>query len=136
MEVDEARAFVTRNHRCVLVTNRADGRPQTSPVLCGVDGDGRVVVSSREAAMKVRNLRRDPRASFCVLDDGFFGDWVQIDGRAEIVSLPEAMDGLVDLYRQTGGEHPDWDEFRAAMEEQRRVVVAVVIERAGPDRRG
>jgi PPOX class probable F420-dependent enzyme len=136
MDVAEARAFLADHHRAVVVTLRSDGRPQTSPVLAGVDDEGRAVVSTREAAMKTRNARRDPRVSLCVLSDGFHGEWVQVDGRAEIVPLPEAMDGLVALYRMVAGEHPDWDEFRAAMEEQRRVLLRVEIERAGPGRSG
>ncbi len=136
MDVDEARRFVRENHRAVLATFRADGRPQLSPVTVGVDGDGRVVISSRETAYKVRNLRRDPRASVCVIDDGFFGPWVQVDGTATIVGLPEAMEALVEYYRGVSGEHPDWDDYRRAMEEQRRVVVRIDLERAGPDRQG
>ena len=86
--------------------------------------------------MKVRNARKRPAVSLCVLSDGFFGPWVQIDGRTEVVPLPEAMEGLVDLYRQVAGEHPDWDDFRSAMERERRVLLRVHVERAGPDRQG
>src|SRR6476661_178254 len=99
MDIEEARAFISRNHRAVLATSRRDGRPQLSPVAAGVDGEGRVVISSRESAYKVGNARRDPRVSVCVLNDGFFGQWAQIDGTAEIVSLPEAMEPLVEYYR-------------------------------------
>jgi PPOX class probable F420-dependent enzyme len=136
MDLDRARSFLRRNHRAVLTTRRANGDPQLSPVLCGLDADGRVTVSTREAAMKVKNLRRDPRASLCVLGDGFFGDWIQVDGTAEVVSLPEAMELLVEYYRSVSGEHPDWDEYRAAMERDRRVLVRIDIDRAGPDRSG
>jgi PPOX class probable F420-dependent enzyme len=136
MDLDEARSFVAANHRAVLCTRRADGSPQLSPVVVGVDAEGRLVLSSRETAYKVRNLRRDPRASLCVFTDGFFGPWVQLDGRAEVISLPEAMEGLVDYYRRLAGEHPDWDDYRRAMERERRVLVRVTIERAGPDRSG
>ena len=134
MDLDEARAFLADHHRAVLITLRADGRPQASPVLAGVDGDGKVAISTTEAAVKTTNARRDPRVSVCVLSDGFFGPWAQLDGRAQVVPLPEAMQGLIDLYRQVGGEHPDWDEFRAAMERDRRVLLRIDIERAGPDR--
>ena len=136
MNVDRARAFVKENHRAVLVTRRSDGRPQLSPVLAVVDGDGRIVVSTRETAMKVRNARGDPAVSLCVMNDRFFGEWLQVDGSAEILSLPEAMDGLVDYYRRAAGEHDNWDSYRAAMQEERRVLFRVEIERAGPDRSG
>lgn len=136
MDLDEARAFLRDHHRAVLITLRADGRPQASPVLAAVNADGKAAISSREGAMKTRNARRDPRVSLCVLSDGFFGPWIQVDGRAEIVSLPDAMEPLVDLYRRTAGEHPDWEDYRAAMERERRVVLRIDIERAGPDRSG
>ena len=136
MEISEAQQFLREHHRAVLATRRADGRPQLSPVTVGVDDEGRALVSSRETAFKVKNLRRDPAASLCVMQDAFYGQWVQIDGTAEIVSLPEAMELLVDYYRQVAGEHPDWDDYRQAMERERRVMVRVTIERAGPDRAG
>jgi PPOX class probable F420-dependent enzyme len=136
MDLDEAREVVREQHRAVLATIRNDGSPQLSPVLVAVDDEGRAVVSTRETAMKVHNLRRDPRLWLCVLPDGFFGRWVQLEGRAEIVSLPDAMDGLVDYYRRTAGEHDDWDDYRAAMEREQRVLVRVTLTRAGPDRSG
>jgi PPOX class probable F420-dependent enzyme len=136
VDVDEAREFVRDNHNAVLATRRRDGSPQLSPVTIGVDDAGRVVVSTRETAMKVRNLRRDPAASLCVLSDGFYGKWLQIEGTAEIVSLPEAMEHLVAYYRSLRGEHPDWDDYRAAMERERRVMVRITIDHAGPDVRG
>jgi PPOX class probable F420-dependent enzyme len=137
LDIAGALAFIRDNHRAVLATRRADGAPQLSPVLAVVDAEGRVCVSSRETAMKTLNLRRRPEASLCAFSDGFFGDWVQVDGRVEVVSLPEAMDALVDLYRRaTGGEHPDWDEYRAAMETERRVVLRMSVTGAGPTRSG
>jgi PPOX class probable F420-dependent enzyme len=95
-----------------------------------------VVVSTRETAIKTKNLRRDSRVSLCVLSDGFYGDWVLADGRATIVSLPEAMEGLVEYYRRVAGEHPDWDDYRAAMERERRVLVRISIDRVGPNKSG
>jgi PPOX class probable F420-dependent enzyme len=136
MDLDEARGFVREHHRGVLATSHPDGRPQLSPVLAGVDNAGRVMISSRETAYKVRNLRRDPRATYCGFTEGFFGPWVQIEGPAEIVSLPDAMDGLVAYQRALSGEHPDWDEYREAMQRERRVLIVITVERAGPDRRG
>lgn len=136
MDLEEARKFLSDHHRAVLATYRQDGSPQLSPVMTDVDPEGMAVISSRETAMKTRNLRRDPRASLCVMGDEFFGSWVQVDGRAVIVSLPEAMEGLVDYYRRVAGEHPDWDEYRASMEKEQRVLIRISLDRAGPDRSG
>ena len=131
--IDDAISFIRQHHRAVLVTSRGDGRPQVSPVTCAVDGDGRVVISTRETAMKTKNLRRSPEATLCVVSDEFFGPWVYVSGAAEIVALPEAMDGLVDYYRSVAGEHPDWDDYRSAMERERRVLVRVTVSEAGPN---
>jgi PPOX class probable F420-dependent enzyme len=119
-----------------MATTRRDGRPQLSPVTATVDAEGQVMISSRETAMKVKNLRRDPRISLCLLNDGFFGDWGQVEGSAEIVSMPDALEPLVDYYRRISGEHPDWDDYRRAMVEDRRVLVRFEIERAGPSVEG
>ena len=136
MDPQHVREFVRAHHRAVLATTRSDGRPQLSPVTVGVDTEGRILVSTRETAIKAKNLARDPRASLCVLNDGFFGEWVQAEGTAEIVHLPEAMDLLVDYYRGISGEHPDWDDYREAMRRERRVMVRITITRAGPDASG
>ncbi len=133
MNLDDARAFVREHHRAVLSTTRDDGSAQLSPVLVAVDDEGRLVVSTRTGALKTRNLRRRPTASLLVLDDGFFGDWVQVDGDVEIVELPQALEPLVDYYRRLSGEHPDWDEYRAAMARDQRVLLRVTPVRAGPD---
>ena len=136
MQLERAREFMRVHHRAVLATRRSDGLPQLSPVTVGVAEDGRVVISTRETAMKTKNLARDPHASLCVMNDGFFGEWVQADGTAEIIHLPEAMEMLVDYYRSISGEHPDWDDYRAAMERERRVLVRITVTRAGPNRSG
>jgi len=133
MDLDRARQFIQTNHRAVLHTRRASGDPQLSPVTVGVDDAGRALISSRETAVKTKNLARDPRASLVVMNDQFFGDWIQVDGTVEIVHLPDAMELLVAYYRQLSGEHPDWDDYRAAMERDKRVMVRLTIERAGPD---
>jgi PPOX class probable F420-dependent enzyme len=129
----EALDFLRANPRAVLATVRADGRPQLSPVLAVVDDADRVVVSTRETAVKTKNLRRDPRASLCVMNDQFYGEWCFAEGPCEIVPLPDAMELLVAYYRQVRGEeHPDWDEYRAAMETERRVMLRIRLERVGP----
>ncbi|MBI3091989.1 MAG: PPOX class F420-dependent oxidoreductase [Candidatus Tectomicrobia bacterium] len=136
MELHRAREFLRANHRAVLTTRRRDGGVQSSPVVAGVDAEGRAIVSSRETAYKTRNLRRDPRATLCVFNDAFLGAWLQVDGTAEVVSLPEAMELLVDYYRRLKGEHPDWQDYRRAMEREGRVLLRITMERAGPDRSG
>jgi PPOX class probable F420-dependent enzyme len=133
VDLDEARDYLRKNHHAVLTTMRRDGTPQMSPVACAVDDTGRVVVSSRETAVKVKNVRRDPRAWLCVFPDSFFGGFVQVEGAVTVVSLPEAMDGLVGYYRSIAGEHPDWDDYRAAMEKEQRVLIRLDLTRAGPD---
>jgi PPOX class probable F420-dependent enzyme len=104
-----------------------------SPVVCAVDAAGRVIISTRETAIKTRNIRRDPFASLCVFKDSFYGEWVQAEGPAEVISLPDAMEQLVEYYRLISGEHPDWADYRAAMIRDRRCLVRVEITRAGPD---
>jgi PPOX class probable F420-dependent enzyme len=136
MNLEDAREFMRVNHRAVLATSRSDGRPQLSPVTVGVDDDGRVLISTRETAIKTKNLARDPRASLCVMNDRFFGEWIQAEGTAEVIHLPEAMDLLVDYYRRVSGEHPDWEDYRSAMARDQRVIVAITLTRAGPDRQG
>lgn len=136
MDHEQARAFIRANHHAVLATRRLDGGIQMSPVLAGVDGAGQVIISTRETAVKTRHLRRDPRASLCVQNDTFFGQWVQIDGAAEVLSLPEALEPLVDYYRRVIGEHADWDDYRAAMGRERRVLLRITIGHAGPDQHG
>jgi PPOX class probable F420-dependent enzyme len=136
MDLDEARGVIAEQHHAVLSTLRKDGSPQMSPVLAVVDEAGRVVVSSRQTAFKVGNLRRDPRVWLCVLPDDFFGRWIQVGGTAQVVELPEAMEPLVDYYRRLAGEHPDWDDYRAAMEREQRVVIQIELTSAGPDRAG
>lgn len=136
MDLDDARAIVAEQHHAVLATLRRDGTPQMSPVAATVDGQGRVVVSTRQTAFKVRNLRRDSRVWLCVLPDGFYGRWIQVGGSVRIVELPEAMEPLVDYYRKVSGEHPDWNDYRTAMEREQRVLLQIELTSAGPDREG
>jgi len=133
VDTGQAAEFLRAHHRAVLATSRSDGMPQLSPVTCTVDDEGRVLISTRETAVKTKNLRHRPRASLCVFTDTFFGQWVQVEGNAELISLPDAMDLLVDYYRRVSGEHSDWDDYRAAMIRDRRVIVRITITRAGPD---
>lgn len=126
--------FVRPRHRMVLVTRRADGSPQLSPVTGGVSDDGALVISTYPERAKVRNLRRDASCSVLVLSDEWNGPWVQVDGRAAVADMPspEAEDGLVAYYRCISGEHPDWDEYRAAMREQGKSLLRISVDRWGP----
>jgi len=136
MDIAVAQQFLREHENAVLATWRRDGRLQMSPVTVGLDAAGRAISSSRETAYKVRNLRRDPRAALCVFVEAFTGPWIQIEGTAEVVFLPEAMEPLIDYYRRLAGEHPDWEDYRRAMTADRRALIRITIERAGPDRQG
>ena len=129
---DELLDFVRPRHRAVLVTTRKDGSPQLSPVTCGVDEDGRVVISTYPQRAKVANLRRDPRTTVMIQSDDWDGPWVQLDGTAEVIDMPDAREPLVDYFRSISGEHPDWDEYRDAMEKQGKSLIRVTVERWGP----
>jgi PPOX class probable F420-dependent enzyme len=133
---DDVLEFIRHNPRVVLATTRGDGSPQLSPVMATVDAASRVVISSRGTAIKTANLRRNPHATLCCITERFFGEWHTVDGPVEIVSLPEAMEPLVDYYRRISGEHPDWADYRAAMERDRRVLLRMTVERSGPTRQG
>ncbi|MEU4482731.1 PPOX class F420-dependent oxidoreductase [Micromonospora sp. NPDC023966] len=124
--------FLRPRHRVVLMTTRADGRPQSSPVSCGVDAEGRLVISTYPERAKVTNIRRDPRVSACVLSDDWNGPWVQVDGTAEVLDLPAALEPLVEYFRSISGEHPDWDEYRQAMVDQGKSLIRVTIDSWGP----
>jgi PPOX class probable F420-dependent enzyme len=132
MEISEALDFIRINHRGILATMRRDGTPQMSPILAAVDAEGRLIISTREPAMKVRNLRRDPRAWVCLVTEAWFGAWVQVSGDVEIVSQPEALPLLEDYYRTVAGEHPDWAEYREAMIREQRCLIRITPTAAGP----
>lgn len=136
MQRDEVKGFLGSNKRAVLATHRGDGGIQMSPVLVVLDEQDRLTVSSRETAFKVKNLRDDPRATVCVFTEAFFGKWVFVEGEAEIVSMPEAMELLVDYYRRGVGEHDDWDDYRSAMKKEKRLLIRIPIEKWGPTQIG
>jgi PPOX class probable F420-dependent enzyme len=136
VDLDRAREFIREHHRAVLATRRRDGSVQLSPVLVNLDGEGRGIISSRETAIKVKNLRRDPYVQLCVFENRWPGQWMSVDGEAQILSLPEAMDPLIDYYKRFPDENPDWDDYRARMERERRVLIRIELERAGPDLSG
>ena len=133
MDIDRALDIIRAQHHAVLATTRPDGQPQMSPVLVTVDDEAYAVISTRETAYKVRNVRRHPRAWLCVLPDRFFGgQWLQIEGPTQILSLPDAMDPLIAYYQSISGEHPNWDDYRQAMQRQGKSLLRITIERWGP----
>ena len=137
MEIGRAREFLKNNHWGVLATRRKDGQLQMSPVTVGLDTTERAIISSRESAYKVNNLRRDPRAAVCAFTTSFHGEgWVQINGSAELISLPHALETLVYLQRQAYGEHKSWPEFHERMMREKRVIIRITIESVGPKVRG
>jgi PPOX class probable F420-dependent enzyme len=129
---DELLEFIRPRHQAIVITTRADGRPQASPVTCGVDDRGRIVVATYPERAKTRNARRDQHVSVLVLSDDFGGPWVQVDGTAEVLDIPDAVEPLVDYFRSISGEHPDWAEYRAAMVAQGKSLLRVTPESWGP----
>ncbi|MCC3655581.1 MULTISPECIES: PPOX class F420-dependent oxidoreductase [Streptomyces] len=128
----ELLGFLRPRHHAVLMTRKRDGSPQMSPLTCGVDPEGRIVMSTYPERAKARNARRDPRVSLCVLSDAFNGPYVQVDGTAEVLDMPEALEPLVEYFRCISGEHPDWDEYREAMRVQNKSLIRVTITGWGP----
>jgi len=124
--------FLRPRHHAILMTTRKDGRPQASPNTCGVDTEGRIVISTYPERAKAYNVRRNPKTSVLVLSDDFGGAWVQVDGAAEVLDLPEALEPLVEYFRVISGEHPDWDEYRQAMRDQGKSLIRITIDRWGP----
>ncbi|MET7910229.1 PPOX class F420-dependent oxidoreductase [Streptomyces avermitilis] len=132
VSLDELLEFVRPRHRAILLTRRTDGSPQGSPLTCGVDDSGRIVVSTYPERAKTRNARRDEQVSLIVLSDDWNGPWVQIDGTAEVLDSPDSVEPLVEYYRNIAGEHPDWDEYRQAMIKQGKSIIRITPERWGP----
>lgn len=133
MEISDVQKFLIDNHRGVLVARKRDGSPQITLVTPAVDDEGRVIVSSRGITYKVKNLRRDPRVALLVMGEQFSGSkYYQIQGRAEVIPLPEAMDGLLDFYRRI--RRMSADEARKKIVEEGRVLIRIDIESVGPQR--
>ena len=132
VDLDGLLEFIRPRHQMVLVTRRHDGEPQLSPVTGGVDAQGRIVISTYPERAKTANAPRDPRASVMVLSDDFGGPWVQVDGQVEVLDMPESLEPLVDYYRAISGEHPDWDDYRAAMHRQGKSLLRITPHRWGP----
>ncbi|SNY73958.1 PPOX class F420-dependent oxidoreductase [Paractinoplanes atraurantiacus] len=129
---EELLEFLRPRHKAILMTTRRDGRPQASPNTCGVDAEGRIVISTYPERAKALNIRRNPLVSVLVESDEFNGAWVQVDGTAEVIDLPDSVEPLVEYFRVISGEHPNWDEYRQAMRDQGKSLIRVTIDRWGP----
>ena len=129
---DDLLAFLRDRTRCVVATTRRDGRPQLSPVTYGVDGEGRIVIATYPRRAKAVNVRANPAVSVVALSDDWNGPYVSVDGTAEVLDMPDALDGLVEYFRSISGEHPDWDEYRDAMQKQDKSLLRITIDRWGP----
>ena len=133
---EELLDFIRPRHRAILATMRTDATTQMSPNTMGVDNSGRIVISTYPHRAKVHNIRRNSSVSVCVLSDDFGDEWVQVFGSAEVIDLPDAVEPLVEYYRNIAGEHPDWDEYREAMLEQGKCLIRIEIDSWGPVARG
>jgi len=124
--------FLRTRHKGIIVTRRSDGGDQTSPVTVGIDADGRLLVSTYPERAKVANIRKDPRVAMCMLSDDFEGPWVHVEGTAEILDMPDALDPLVEYFRSISGEHPDWEEYEEAMAKESKTLIRLTVEHWGP----
>ncbi|MFI5053453.1 MAG: PPOX class F420-dependent oxidoreductase [Acidimicrobiia bacterium] len=129
---EELLDFLRPRHHIILSTWRSDGGAQSSPVTAGIDENGRLVVATYPERAKVKNVRKAPAVSACVLSNEWNGPWVQVEGSAEVLDLPDALEPLVEYYRSISGEHPDWDEYRTAMRRQGKCLLRVTVEHWGP----
>jgi PPOX class probable F420-dependent enzyme len=125
VEHEELLRFVRPRHRMLVLTRRADGGPQASPVTGGVDGAGRIVVATYPERAKTRNARQRPQVSVVVLSNEWNGAWVQVDGDCEVLDVPDAVEAFVEYYRSISGEHPDWAEYRQAMIDQGKSLLRI-----------
>ena len=132
VDLDGLRAFISPRHHMVLVTRRSDGGPQVSPVTGGLDDSGRIVIATYPERAKTVNARRRPEVSVLVLSDDFGGAWVQVDGTCEVLDVPEALEPLVEYFRNIAGEHSDWDDYRRAMVDQGKSLLRITPTRWGP----
>ncbi|QTI69321.1 PPOX class F420-dependent oxidoreductase [Gordonia polyisoprenivorans] len=132
VEKAELEQFLRPRHKMLLLTTRDSGAPQISPVSGGVDDQGRIVIATYPGRAKTTNAKKRPQVSVCVISDEWNGPWVQVDGTAEVLDMPDAEDGLVDYFRSISGEHPDWDEYRAAMRLQNKSLIRVTPTSWGP----
>jgi PPOX class probable F420-dependent enzyme len=136
MEIAEAQEFLKHNHHGVLVARKRDGSLQMTLVSPVMGGDGKVTITARENTYKVKNIRRNPEVSLLVYGDKFNGsNYIQVDGKAEVIPLPQAMDIVLDWHRQIRGEPANWDDIRKKTLAESRIAIRLSIEKVGPQNR-
>jgi PPOX class probable F420-dependent enzyme len=137
MDIADAQEFLKNHHRGVLVARKRDGSLQMTMVSPVIDTDGKVIITSRETTYKIKNIKRNPQISLLVFGEQFHGsNFIQIDGRAEIIPQPQAMDIVLDWHRQIRGEPENWDDVREKTKAEGRIAMRVTIEKVGPQNRG
>ena len=133
MEIADAQKFIKDNHRACIAVRQKDGWPQMTLVTPGIDAEGRVILTSRGTTYKVKHIRREPKVSMLIFGEQFSGSkFVQIHGTAEVVDLPQAMDGLIDWYKTVRGEHKNWQDYKQQVADEKRVLIRINIEKVGP----
>ena len=136
MDIAEAQEFLRHNHHGVLVARKRDGSLQMTLVSPVIGGDGRVTITARESTYKVKNIRRNPQVSLLVFGEKFNGsNYIQVDGKAEVIAHPQAMDIVLDWHRQVRREPVSWDEIRKKTLAEGRIAIRLTIEKVGPQNR-
>ena len=136
MEIVEAQEFLKNNHHGVLVARRRDGSLQMTLVSPVVDAEGRVIITARDTTYKVKNIKRNPQVSLLVYGDQFHGSkYIQIDGKAEVIPHPQAMEIVLDWHQQIRGVPANWDEIREKTKAEGRIAIRITIEKVGPQNR-
>jgi PPOX class probable F420-dependent enzyme len=137
MNISDAQIFLKDKHHGVLVARKKDGSLQMTLVSPVIDTVGNVIITARDSTYKVKNIRRDPRVSLVVYGERFNGsDYIQIDGKAEVIDHPAAMDIVLDWHRQIRGVPENWDDIRKKTLAEGRTAIRVAIEKVGPQNRG
>lgn len=133
MEISEAKNFLKGNHHGCLVARKKDGSLQMTLVSPVLGADGNVIITARDTTYKVKNIKHNPQVSLLVYGDQFHGsNYIQIDGRAEIIPHPAAMDIVLDWHRKIRGEPASWEEIRQKVLAEGRIAIRVDIEKVGP----
>ena len=137
MDISEAKGFLKGKEHGVLVARKKDGSLQMTLVSPVIGANGDLIITSRETTYKVKNIKRNPQISLLVFGEKFNGsNYIQVDGKAEIIPQPQAMDIILDWHRQIRGEPENWDDIKKKTIAERRIAMRINIDKVGPQRRG